>query len=204
MPPPPFNTCTPSHKDHIPPSSCRKDTHLPQRQIPAMFSGNVALSFRETPLRRPGPPFTRAKTLQIIEGADTEVFLLTPDRYRWAIIKMLMEETELCDTMGIVRVSEVYIFRMNRPCYISHVLTSCTAEYSLRDTIALDQNSSEMTNRGDSDTCIPVCDTLGISKSKCFFLSFFFQEDERFRGGGGSGERTCTRYYIPPSSIKQA
>lgn len=74
--------------------------------------------------------------LQIIEGADTEVFLLTPDRYRWAIIKMLMEETELCDTAGIGRVSEVYVFRMNRPCYISHVLTSRSVEYSSRDAIA--------------------------------------------------------------------
>lgn len=47
---------TPSYKEHIPPSSCRKDTHLPRSQIPAMFSGNVALGFTEPPLRRPGPP----------------------------------------------------------------------------------------------------------------------------------------------------
>lgn len=59
--PPPFNTYIPSHKEHIPHSSCRKDTHLPLSQIPAMFSGNVALSFCVPPLRRPRPPLTRAK-----------------------------------------------------------------------------------------------------------------------------------------------
>lgn len=52
---------TPSHKEHIPPSSCRKDTHLPRSQIPAMFSGNVAPGFSEPPLRRPAPPPTGAK-----------------------------------------------------------------------------------------------------------------------------------------------
>lgn len=56
-----------------------------------MFSGNVALGFGEPPLRRPWPPPTRTRTLHSIEGRDTEVFLLPPDRYRWAIIKMLME-----------------------------------------------------------------------------------------------------------------
>lgn len=78
---PPFNTCAPSHQDHIPPSSWRKYTHLPRSQIPAMFSGNITLCFREPPLRRLEQPPTRAKMLQIIEGANTEVFLLTPDRY---------------------------------------------------------------------------------------------------------------------------
>lgn len=52
---------TPSHKEHIPPSSCQKDTHLPRSQIPAMFSGNVVLGFSEPPLRRPGPPPNGAK-----------------------------------------------------------------------------------------------------------------------------------------------
>lgn len=78
---PPFNTCAHSHQDHIPLSSWRKYTHLPCSQIPAMFSGNIALCFREPPLRRPGLPPTRAKMLQIIEAANTEVFLLTHDRY---------------------------------------------------------------------------------------------------------------------------
>lgn len=59
--PPPFNTYISSHKEHIPHSSCRKDTHLPLSQIPAMFSGNVALSFCVPPLRRPRPPLTRAE-----------------------------------------------------------------------------------------------------------------------------------------------
>lgn len=152
--PPSFNTYIPSHKEHIPHSSCRKDTHLPLSQIPAMFSGNVALGFCVPPLRRPRPPLTKAKTLQIIEGADSEVFLLTPDRYCWAIIKMLMEETELCDTAGIARVSEVHTF-MSGPCYISYVLTSRIVEYSLRATITLDQNrfkTKQKTHRGDSDT----------------------------------------------------
>lgn len=52
---------TPSHKEYIPPSPCRKDTHLPRSQIPAMFSGNVALGFSEPPLRRPRPPPIGAK-----------------------------------------------------------------------------------------------------------------------------------------------
>lgn len=92
--------------------------------------------------------------LQIIEGADSEVFLLTPDRYCWAIIKMLMEETELCDTAGIARVSEVHTF-MSGPCYISYVLTSRIVEYSLSAAITLDQNrfkTKQKTHRGDSDT----------------------------------------------------
>lgn len=97
-----------------------------------MFCGNVQLGFRESPLRRASPPYPHngaKKTLQIIEGADGEVFLLTPDRYQWAVIKMLMEETELCDTTGSVRVSEAYVF-MSRPRYISHGLTPSFVEYS--------------------------------------------------------------------------
>lgn len=48
-------------QEHIPPSSWRKDTHLPCSQIPAMFYGNVAFSFSEPPLRRPQPSPTGAK-----------------------------------------------------------------------------------------------------------------------------------------------
>lgn len=98
--------------------------------------------------------------LHIIKGAGTEVFLLTPDRYRWVVIKILMGKTELCDTRGIGRISEVYIFWMNRPCYASHVLISCIVE--LRDTVIQYQKSPKMTNRGDSDTGVPLRGALVV------------------------------------------
>jgi len=142
----------------------------------SMFSGNAVLGFCEAPLRRPRPPYTRVeKCYKLLREQTFEVFLLTPDRYRWAIINMLMEETELCDTAGTVRVSEVYIF-MNGPCYISHVLTSNIVEYSLRDTISLDQNPWKWQPEVIL-TLAPLCVThrwYSVS-SKCFISVFLFQ-----------------------------
>lgn len=111
-----------------------------------------------------------------------------------------MEQTELCDTVGSVKVSEVYIFRINTSCYVSHVLTSRIVEYSLSDKSTLDQNSSKTMNRGDSDNRVPLCHGYS-SPNACFVFAFFFRGWKIYVS---SGERTCTRYNIPPSSIKQA
>lgn len=59
--------------------------------------------------------------LQIIEGAAAEVFLLTPDRYRWVVIKMLMGETELCDTRDWEGFRGVHLLDeqalLHQPCF---------------------------------------------------------------------------------------
>lgn len=179
----------------------------PGAKFQPCFLGTKRPGFSEPPQRRaqhPLPP-QGPKTLQIIEGEDTEVFLLTRDRYRWAIIKMLMLETELCDTAGTAMVSEVYIFRMNGPCYISCVLTSCIVEYSLKDTINQYQNSSELTNSSGSDTSVPLRDTcLDIQVQILLFVSPSVGKKKKKQRGELRRERTCMRHYIPPRSIKQA
>lgn len=94
-PPPPPNTEQPSHKGHIPPSSCRKDTHLPRSQIPAMFCESGVPSFMVPPSRRPPPPSPhKAKNATNYWGSDAEGFLLTPDRSWWG------SEMTLPDTLG--------------------------------------------------------------------------------------------------------
>lgn len=91
-------------------------------------------------------PHRPRKMLQMIEGADNEGFLLTPDRYWWVVTKMWIERLDLRDTWGIRRVSEVCVFWMNEPCCVMfwhHALLNIHQE-TMSITM---RNQTEMTNR---------------------------------------------------------
>ncbi|CAB1439013.1 unnamed protein product [Pleuronectes platessa] len=70
----------------------RRDTHLPPGQIPAMFSGKFGLG-EPPPVKDRSPPPTTGprERYTALREQPLEPLFHPPDRYRWAIMKMLME-----------------------------------------------------------------------------------------------------------------